>query len=135
MEEKVLEILSKDENALTVPEIETQLGLDSIEELKELLKVLHTLEEEYKVYRTKKDKYMLFNNSNLKTGKLLATKKGYGLWYNVDEIPVTGIRASGVKSISLKDDEVVSGLLFNAVNEYISIIRFILIKETLIATN
>lgn len=52
----------------------------------------------------------------------IATKKGYGLWYNVDEIPVTGIRASGVKSIALKDDEVVSGLLFNASNEYISII-------------
>ena len=49
MEEKVLEILSKDENALTVSEIDTQLGLDSIEELKELLKLLHTLEEEYKV--------------------------------------------------------------------------------------
>ena len=52
----------------------------------------------------------------------IATKKGYGLWYSVDEIPVTGIRASGVKSISLKDDEVVSGLLFNSSNEYISII-------------
>ena len=46
--------------------------------LKELLKILHALEEDYKVYRTKKDKYMLFNNSNLKTGKLLSTKKGYG---------------------------------------------------------
>ena len=52
----------------------------------------------------------------------IATKKGYGLWYSVDEIPVTGIRASGVKSIALKNDEVVSGLLFNSSNEYISII-------------
>ena len=77
MEERILEIL-KESAALTIPELETYLGINSVEELKELLKVLHTLEEEYKVYRTKKDKYMLFNNSNLKTGKLLSTKKGYG---------------------------------------------------------
>ena len=35
------------------------------------------VEEEYKVYRTKKDKYLLFNNSNLKLGKLMGTKKGF----------------------------------------------------------
>jgi len=78
MEDKVLEILSKGDMALTIPELEEELGLNGVEDLKELLKVLHTLEEDYKVYRTKKDKYMLFNNSNLKTGKLLSTKKGYG---------------------------------------------------------
>ena len=78
MEDKILEILSRVDNALTIPELENELGLDSVDELKELLKCLHSLEEEYKVYRTKKDKYMLFNNSNLKVGKLLATKKGYG---------------------------------------------------------
>ena len=78
MEEKVLNILNSNDMALTVSEIETELGLDSVEELKELLKVLNSLEQEYKVYRTKKNKYMLFNNSNLKTGKLMSTKKGYG---------------------------------------------------------
>ena len=78
MEDKILEVLGKGDIALTIPELENELGLDSVEGLKELLKSLHSLEEEYKVYRTKKDKYMLFNNSNLKVGKLLATKKGYG---------------------------------------------------------
>jgi len=78
MEERVLGILSKNDYAYTIPEIEAELGLESIEELKELLKVLHQLEEEYKIYRTKKNKYMLFNNSNLKVGKLMSTKKGYG---------------------------------------------------------
>lgn len=78
MENKIIEILKCNNGALTVPEIETELGLDSVEDLKELLKVLNKLEEEYKIYRTKKDKYMLFNNSNLKVGKLLSTKKGYG---------------------------------------------------------
>jgi len=78
MEDKILEVLSQGDVALTIPELETELGLGSVEELKELLKSLHSLEEQYKVYRTKKDKYMLFNNSNLKVGKLLATKKGFG---------------------------------------------------------
>jgi ribonuclease R len=78
MEDKVLEILGRGDMALTIPELEEELGLNGVEDLKELLRALHILEEEYKVYRTKKDKYMLFNNSNLKTGKLLSTKKGYG---------------------------------------------------------
>lgn len=78
MEDKIIEILKYDNKALTIPEIETELGLESVDELKELLKALNNLEEQYKIYRTKKDKYMLFNNSNLKVGKLLSTRKGYG---------------------------------------------------------
>ena len=78
MEERILEILNKDNCALTIPEIEAELGIDNVEELKELLKALNNLEINYQVYRTRKDKYMLFNNSNLKVGKLLSTRKGYG---------------------------------------------------------
>ena len=76
METKILEILNNS-NALTVHELEDKLGLSTVDDLKELLKLLNKMEEEYKVYRTKKDRYMLFNNSNLKTGKLLSTKKGF----------------------------------------------------------
>ena len=78
MENRIIELLSKDNKALSVHEIENELGFNSVEELKSLLKTLEKLENEYKIYRTKKDKYMLFNNSNLKIGKLLSTKKGYG---------------------------------------------------------
>ncbi len=53
---------------------------------------------------------------------LVVTKKGYGLWYSTDEVSVVGIRASGVRAIKLKDDEVASGLLFNPDDEYITII-------------
>lgn len=56
------------------------------------------------------------------TEVFVATKNGYGLWYDVNEISVVGIRASGVKSIKLKDDEVVSSCLFNPNCEYITII-------------
>ena len=77
MEDKIIEILSEDNGALDVHEIEARLGFNTVDELKELLKELNKLEDEYKIYRTKKDKYMLFNNSNLKLGKLMGTKKGY----------------------------------------------------------
>ena len=77
MEEKILNILGSEDKAFDVHEIESLLGFSSVEELKELLKELNRLEEEYKVYKTKKDKYMLFKNSNLQVGVLLGTKKGY----------------------------------------------------------
>ena len=34
----------------------------------------------------------------------ITTFNGYGLRYSVEEIPVTGVRASGVKAINLKND-------------------------------
>ena len=58
------------------------------------------------------------NNQNV----FVATKNGYGLWYDVNEISIVGIKATGVKSINLKNDEVVSGLLFNSNSEYITIL-------------
>ena len=51
----------------------------------------------------------------------VATKNGYGLWYDITEIPIVGLRTSGVKSINLKDDEVVSVNNFDEV-DYISLI-------------
>ncbi len=51
----------------------------------------------------------------------VATEKGYGLWYDITEIPVVGLRTSGVKSINLKDDLVVSVNNFNEI-DYISLI-------------
>ena len=52
----------------------------------------------------------------------VATKNGYGLWYKVNEISEVGLKAGGVKSINLKDDEVVSGIIFSDLEEYITII-------------
>jgi len=40
----------------------------------------------------------------------IATSLGYGLWFSKDEIPIVGIKASGV---NLKDDTVVSTINFN----------------------
>ena len=77
MEDKILELLNSKDASYSVEEIESHLGIESVEDLKELLKVLNKMEEEYQIYRTKKNKYMLFDNSNLKIGKLMSTKKGF----------------------------------------------------------
>jgi topoisomerase-4 subunit A len=52
----------------------------------------------------------------------ITTKNGYGLCYKKEEIPLTGVKSSGVKAISLKNDEVVSGHLYNDDFEYLTVI-------------
>ncbi len=52
----------------------------------------------------------------------IATKKGYGLWYDRSEIPTIGLKTAGVKAINLKEDEVVSACVFDGNSEYITII-------------
>ena len=78
MEDKIIELLTNTDKALSVNEINDVLGFSSVEELKELLKVLNKLEDELKIYRTKKNNYLLFTNSHLKIGTMIANKKGYG---------------------------------------------------------
>lgn len=52
----------------------------------------------------------------------IATKKGYGLWYDRREIPTIGLRTAGVKAINLKDDDVASGCVFDGEAEYVTVI-------------
>ena len=52
----------------------------------------------------------------------VTTYGGYGLCYKTNEISITGVRSSGVKSISLKNDHVVGTFLFNDVNDYLGLI-------------
>ena len=47
----------------------------------------------------------------------VATSGNYGLWFDKSDIPVVGIKASGVKAIKLKDDVVVSSFNFNPDNQ------------------
>ena len=55
------------------------------------------------------------------TDVFITTHNGFGLRYDINEVPILGSRASGVKAISLKNDAVVAGNVINA-EEYISII-------------
>ena len=53
----------------------------------------------------------------------LTTNSGYGLSFKTSDIPVVGVKASGVKSMKLKDDKIVSINSFDYnKNEFISII-------------
>lgn len=78
MREQILELLKKEQRALSVSEINDALNLKTIDDFKDLLKELNAMEDELLLYRTHKDNYMLFNNSHLKLGRMMATKKGYG---------------------------------------------------------
>ena len=51
---------------------------------------------------------------------LIVTRNGYVLRYLVSEIPLVGIKTSGVKAINLKDDLVVSGMVLSKdINQFI----------------
>lgn len=77
METQILELLQKEKKALSVNEINDALGFKTVDELKELLKVLNAMEDSLKIYRTNKNNYMLFTNSHLKIGTMIANKKGF----------------------------------------------------------
>lgn len=78
MKDRILEILKSSDKALSLFEIESQLGTSSSIELKDLILVLNELEKECLVYHSHKDKYMLLENSHLKKGVMRANKKGFG---------------------------------------------------------
>ncbi|MDD2377218.1 MAG: ribonuclease R [Bacilli bacterium] len=78
MEEQILELLKKSKKALTVYDINDAFNFKTADELKNLLKVLNKMEDELKLYRSKKDNYLLFTDSHMKVGTLLAHKKGFG---------------------------------------------------------
>ena len=58
------------------------------------------------------------NNGN---NVFVVTEYGYGLKFDVNEISVIGLKGSGVKAISLKNDTVVSGIVFSD-QEYLTIL-------------
>ncbi len=78
MEEQILDILKQSDKALSVNEINDILGYKTVDELKDLLKTLNRMEDSLQIYRTKKNNYLLFTNSHLKIGTMIANKKGFG---------------------------------------------------------
>ena len=62
-------------------------------------------------------------NVNFNDGKetIIITKNGNALLFDTEEIPVIGLKASGVKGIKLTDDEVVGGNVLDNSDEYITI--------------
>ena len=52
----------------------------------------------------------------------VSTNNGYGLTYKLSEVPIVGLKTSGVKSISLKNDFVVSSTIYGDNLEYLTVI-------------
>jgi len=79
MKEQVINIMNDKYEALDIIEINDLLGLVTPEDLSRLNNAIDTLVKENVLYRTKKNKYILFKNCpNLKVGVLSVNKKGFG---------------------------------------------------------
>ena len=78
MKDDIINILKNNDKPLDAIEIKDALNLTHEKDLEELLKALFELEEDTILYHTKKDKYMLIENSHLKKGLLRVNKKGFG---------------------------------------------------------
>ncbi len=92
--------------------------------------VKRTLLSEFKAMRYNKpivcmklkyDDEIVSVTSSSESEVFIATNNGYGLWYSANEIPVVGLKASGVKSIKLDNDYVVSAEIFNKDSEYMTV--------------
>lgn len=78
MKDRILNILKKEERSYTAIELKDYLGLNTTEELEEMLKTLNELESDLTIYHTNKDKYMAFEYSHLRKGKISVSEKGFG---------------------------------------------------------
>ena len=83
MKDKIIQILTEN-LSLTQEELIRALGITEIEEYRELNNLLIELVNNYEVYVTKREKYMLFENSHFKKGKIDVTKSGNGFLLQAD---------------------------------------------------
>ncbi len=64
---------------------------------------------------TDKVENVVYTENSQNKDVFLITRRGFGLRYALNEVPIVGAKASGVKSINLKkDDYVINGIVFDA---------------------
>lgn len=70
----------------------------------------------WRTYKSKSNKYAKLKNDEdrvvtvspiIRQDVMIITENGYALRFNIDEVPVVGAKAAGVKAINLKADDVV----------------------------
>lgn len=71
--------------------------------------------------KLKEDDELIFASCEPYPYVFVSTYRGYGLWYETSEIPLTGTKGSGVKSINLKDDYVVGTSLFDGKSDCVTV--------------
>ena len=78
MKDDIINILKNSDKALSIYELQDELGLKTVEEVKQLSEVLRGLEEEVVIYCSNKGRYMMLEDSHLRKGVMRANKKGFG---------------------------------------------------------
>ena len=78
MKDRIVQILKQYRRALTFEELDSVLNIKTVEETVELQNTLKEMEEAGDIYHSNKDKYMMFDNSNLRKGVIRINKKGFG---------------------------------------------------------
>ena len=74
------------------------------------------------MFKLKDNDELISINKNDGEETLVITKEGNALKYNTNEIPVVGLRTSGVKSINLNNkDEVISAFVVSNSKEYVTL--------------
>jgi ribonuclease R len=94
MKDRIIEILKNANKALDVHEISDAMNLNGIDSFKELLKNLNEMEDSLEIYKTNKDKFMLFENSHLKIGTIIAKKQGYAFVDVIDDEDIFVLNAN-----------------------------------------
>ncbi len=122
MREKVLDLLKGIHEAKELIEINDLLGLKTADELRELEETLSELVEEYIVFYTKKNKYILLENCpGLKIGKLSVSKKGFGFLVldREDDIYIDSANMNG----AIHDDIVLAEVFTRGVKQEAKVVR------------
>ena len=78
MKNDIINILKNSNKALSREELYNELDIVSVEGVENLNKELDELVEDYTLYHTNKDRFMIFEDSHLVKGKLSTNRKGYG---------------------------------------------------------
>lgn len=85
LKDKIIDLLGRRNKALEIVDISRELGINSDSEYLNLVDVLQELADNYDIYCSNKGRYMLFDRSPLKKGKLIINRKGFGFVDLIDE--------------------------------------------------
>ena len=107
IEDLILDVLKSDNKAFSALEICKILNFNTKDDLKAIIKVLHEMEKDFKVYVTKSGNYMLFENSNCLIGILQVTSKGFG-FVRIDDTKEIKIPIGKVHNAINKDKVMVN---------------------------
>ena len=78
MRDNIINVLKNCDKAVDIYELQSLLGIETVEEANLLSEELRKLENEVIIYCSNKNKYMMLENSHLRKGIMRVNKKGFG---------------------------------------------------------